>query len=60
MIKIKTGENTITLFLRNEYKSVFSLFDKKIYIQSPSFKYVLKWRYAQEKSNASKSNNKNL
>ncbi len=46
--------------LRNEYKSVFSLFDKKIYIKAPSFKFVLHWRYAQEKSNASKSNNKNI
>ena len=46
--------------LRNEYKSVFSLFDKKIYIKAPSFKYVLKWRYAQEKRNASNSNNKNI
>ena len=42
--------------LRNEYKSVFSLFDKKIYIKAPSFKYVLKWRYAQEKRNVSNSN----
>ena len=46
--------------LRNEYKSVFSLFEKKIYIKAPSFKYVLKWRYAQEKRNASNSNNKNI
>ena len=46
--------------LRNEYKSVFSLFDKKIYIKAPSFKYALEWRYLQEKSNASKSNNKNV
>jgi len=44
--------------LQNEYKDVFSLFDKQIYIQIPSFKYVLNWRYLQEKSNASKSNNK--
>jgi len=44
--------------LRNEYKSVFSFFDKKIYIQAPSFKYVLKWRYAQEKNNATKFNKK--
>mgnify|MGYP000394852239 CR=1 FL=1 len=34
------------------------MFDKQIYIQTPSFKYVLNWRYVQEKSNASKSNNK--
>ena len=46
--------------LRNEYKSVFSLFEKKIYIKAPSFKYVLKWRHAQEKRNASNSNNKNI
>ena len=46
--------------LRNEYKSVFSLFEKKIYIKAPSFKYVLKWRYAQEKNNASKSNNNKI
>ena len=46
--------------LRNEYKSVFSLFDKKIYIQAPSFKYVLQWRYSQEKRNASNSYNKNI
>ena len=46
--------------LRNEYRSIFSFFDKKIYIQAPSFKYVLKWRNAQEKGNASKSHNKNF
>ena len=46
--------------LRNEYKSVFSLFDKKIYIKAPSFKYVLKWRHAQEKRNASDSDNKDI
>ena len=46
--------------LRDEYKSVFSLFDKKIYIKAPSFKYVLKWRYSQEKRNASNSDNKNI
>ena len=46
--------------LRNEYKSVFSLFDKKIYIKAPSFKYVLKWRHAQEKRNAPNSDNKDI
>ena len=34
--------------------------NKIIYIQTPSFRYVLKWRNAQEKTNASKSNNKNF
>ncbi len=46
--------------LRNEYQNVFSLFENKIYIQSTSFKYVLKWRYEQEKNNASNSNKKNF
>ena len=47
--------------LQNEYKDVFSLFDKQIYIQAPSFKYVLNWRYAQEKNNAThQSNNKHF
>ena len=29
-------------------------------LKAPSFKFVLKWRYAQEKSNTSKSDNKNI
>ena len=41
--------------LQKDYKKVFSLFDQQIYIQPPSFTYILKWRYAQEKSNALKS-----
>jgi D-glycerate 3-kinase len=41
--------------LQKDYKKVFSLFDQQIYIQAPSFTYILKWRYAQEKSNALKS-----
>ena len=41
--------------LQKNYKKVFSLFDKQIYIQAPSFTYISKWRYAQEESNALKS-----
>jgi len=44
--------------LKGEYKKIFSMFDKKIYIQPPSFKYVLKWRTFQEKKNANKSRSK--
>ena len=44
--------------LQKDYKKVFSLFDQQIYIQAPSFTYILKWRYAQEKRNALKSKNK--
>ncbi len=58
--KNKNWRKYYNSLLRNEYKSVFSMFDKKIYIQAPSFKYILKWRHAQEKVNASKSNNKNF
>ena len=46
--------------LRNGYKKVFSLFDQQIYIQPPSFSYILKWRYAQEKNNALKSQSKDF
>ena len=56
--KNKVWRKHYNSLLQNEYKDVFSLFDKQIYIQTPSFKYVLNWRYVQEKSNASKSNNK--
>jgi len=56
--KNKNWRKYYNSLLRNEYKSVFSLFDKQIYIQAPSFKYVLKWRYAQEKNNATKFNKK--
>ena len=41
--------------LKKDYEKVFSLFDQQIYIQAPSFKYILKWRYAQEKNNALRS-----
>ena len=39
-------------FLKKEYFKIFSKFDKKIYIQPPSFMNVLKWRHSQEKQNA--------
>lgn len=44
--------------LKKNYKNVFSLFDQQIYIQAPSFTYILKWRNAQEKNNAIKSKQK--
>ena len=46
--------------LKRDYKKVFSLFDQQIYIQPPSFSYILKWRYEQEKNNALKSRNKDF
>jgi len=46
--------------LMKDYKKVFSLFDQQIYIQPPSFSYILKWRHNQEKNNALKSLNKDF
>ena len=39
--------------LKNEYKKLFDMFDKKIFIKAPSFKYVLDWRLKQEINNSS-------
>ena len=44
--------------LQNDYKKIFKLFDLKIYMQPPSFKYVYKWRADQERKGLSKSVNK--
>jgi D-glycerate 3-kinase len=44
--------------LQNNYKKIFKLFSLKIYMQPPTFKYVYKWRFDQERKNLSKSVNK--
>ena len=41
--------------LKNEYQKIFKSFDKIIYLQPPSFEFVLKWRYRQEINNARKT-----
>ena len=46
--------------LKNQYQSVFKMFDITIYLKPPSFAYVLKWRALQEKNNAIKTNQKKL
>ena len=46
--------------LKNQYQSVFKMFDITIYLKPPSFAYVLKWRALQEKNNAIKNNQKEL
>ena len=43
--------------LKNEYQSLFKLFDIKIFMKAPSFKYVLNWRLKQEANNKSKLDN---
>ena len=35
--------------LNKDYKKIFSLIDKMIFLKVPSFKFVLKWRLLQEK-----------
>ncbi len=35
--------------LKNSYKKIFNLLDKRIYLKVPNFTYVLKWRLLQEK-----------
>ena len=41
--------------LKNEYQKIFKSFDKIIYLQPPSFEFILKWRYQQEINNARKT-----
>jgi len=52
--------NFYNLKLKMEYQKIFNSFDKTIYLQPPSFEFVLKWRYAQEKNNAKKIKTKNF
>ena len=41
--------------LNNDYKSLFKMFDKTIFLKAPSFNFVLNWRLKQEKMNSSKN-----
>ena len=44
--------------LKNDYKKIFKLIDKIIFLKAPSFKYVFKWRLLQEKKLRITSNGK--
>ena len=44
--------------LKTNYKKIYNLIDKKIYLKVPNFKYVLKWRLLQEKKLRLKSKKK--
>ena len=44
--------------LKTNYKKIYNLLDKKIYLKVPNFKYVLKWRLLQEKKLRLKSKKK--
>ena len=41
--------------LKGDYKRLFNSFDQIIFMQAPSFKYVINWRLKQEKNNFSNS-----
>jgi D-glycerate 3-kinase len=45
----KIWRQKVNLELKKDYKKIFSLIDKLIFLKVPSFKYVLKWRLLQEK-----------
>ena len=45
----KTWRNKVNQELKQDYKKIFKLIDKIIFLKVPSFKYVFKWRLLQEK-----------
>ena len=55
--KDRIWRNYFNMNLHNEYKKLFKIFDKIIFLKTPSFKYVLKWRLKQEKMNISDNKN---
>ncbi len=36
------------IYLKNQYKKLFSKLDKLVYLKAPSFNYIFKWRLLQE------------
>ena len=46
--------------LKTNYKKIYNLLDKKIYLKVPNFKYVLKWRLLQEKKLRLRSKKKTM
>ena len=46
--------------LKNNYKKIFKLIDKLIFLKVPNFKYVYKWRLLQEKKLKKTSKGKKL
>ena len=45
----KIWRQAVNLELKKDYKKIFSLIDKLIFLKVPNFKYVFKWRLLQEK-----------
>ena len=45
----KVWRKKVNFELKKDYKKIFNLIDKLIFLKVPSFKFVLKWRLLQEK-----------
>ncbi len=45
----KVWRQKVNLELKKDYKKIFNLIDKLIFLKVPNFKYVYKWRLLQEK-----------
>ena len=45
----KIWRQKVNFEIKKDYKKIFNLIDKLIFLKVPSFKYVLKWRLLQEK-----------
>ena len=45
----KIWRHKVNLELKKNYKKIFNLIDKLVFLKVPSFKYVFKWRLLQEK-----------
>ena len=45
----KIWRQKVNFELKKDYKKIFNLIDKLIFLKVPSFKYVFKWRLLQEK-----------
>ena len=47
--KKKIWRRQVNLELKKNYKKIFNLIDKLIFLKAPSFKFVFRWRLLQEK-----------
>ena len=46
----KVWRQRVNLELKKDYKRIFNLIDKLIFLKIPSFQYVFKWRLLQKKN----------
>ncbi len=58
--KKKVWRQKVNQELKNDYKKIFGLIDKYIFLKVPSFKHVYKWRLLQEKKLKTTSKGKKI